>query len=133
MAYWWSTWIRFNRHSPICDRPHRSHRDLRVQTDDQRHVGAIGRQGGLRRMISATEILARSTLLIEDHLAASVPSVDIAQSFADTTVGLILDAALLRHPPFVVALETLRVLLAGMCVGIRLEVRGKGEAPRLGP
>jgi hypothetical protein len=84
-------------------------------------------------VISAAEILARSTLLVEDHFASDEPGPDIAQAFADTTIGVVLNAGLLRHPSCVVALETLRVLLAGMCVGMRLDIRGHDQPVRLGP
>jgi len=84
-------------------------------------------------MIAPADILPRTTLLVRDHLLANPAEVDVPRAFANTTVGVALDASQLVHPGFVVALETLRVLMAGMCVGMRVEVRGGGGPIRLGP
>ncbi len=84
-------------------------------------------------MITPAAILTRTTLLVQDHLLTNPADVDVPSAFAKTTVGVAVDSSLLEHPGFVVALETLRVLMAGMCVGLRLEVRGRDRAARLGP
>jgi hypothetical protein len=84
-------------------------------------------------MITADAILARTTLLVQDHLVLNPADVDVPGAFANTTVGLVVDSAQLEHCGFVVAMETLRVLLAGMCVGLRVEIRGRDRPARLGP
>jgi len=84
-------------------------------------------------MITPAAILPRTTLLVQDHLLLSPADVDIPSAFANTTVGLAVDTSQLNHPGVVVALETLRVLTAGMCVGLRVEIRGRDRPVRLGP
>jgi len=84
-------------------------------------------------MIRPPDILQRTTLLVRDHLQGDWVDDAVAKAFADSTVGVIVNAAMLEHRGFVVALECLRVLLAGMCVGMRLEIRGQDRRIVLQP
>jgi len=76
-------------------------------------------------MIGPADVLQRTTLLVRDHLQGDSAERAVAKAFSDSTVGVIVNATMMEHRGFVVALECLRVLLAGMCVGMRLEVRGQ--------
>lgn len=82
-------------------------------------------------MTSADAVLARTLLLARDHIPSSVSEQTIVDAFRGTTVGVVVAASNLTAPGFVVALETLRVLLAGLCVAIRIEVRGRDNAVTL--
>ena len=91
----------------------------------------------LPNLIGAGAVLPRTILLTRDHVPIDVADITIANAFNTTTIGLVVAAQNLAAPGFVVALETLRVLLAGMCVVTRVEVRGHevvaGLQPPFGP
>ena len=84
-------------------------------------------------MITSGDVLARTTLLVHDHVPANFSDASIARAFSESTVGVAVNTAMFEHPGYVVALESLRVLLAGMCVGMRVEVRGHDRPIDLKP
>jgi hypothetical protein len=84
-------------------------------------------------MIRPADVLQRTTLLVRDHLEIGSMEGDVPNAFSDATVGVVVNPAMLEHHGFVAALECLRVLLAGMCVGMRLEVRGPDRGVVLKP
>ena len=82
-------------------------------------------------MITPAAVLDRTIALTRDHVAMDVSNAVLAASFANSTVAVRIAAAQLQHRGFVTAVETLRVLLAGMCIGIRIEVVGRPVTPTL--
>src|SRR5439155_14966167 len=86
-----------------------------------------------REVIRPADVLQRTTLLVRDHMQGEAVDGAVAKAFGDSTVGVIVNAGMLEHRGFVVALECLRVLLAGLCVGMRLEIRGQDRGMALQP
>src|ERR1700730_3969951 len=84
-------------------------------------------------VIPAKDILERTVLLARDQVPPSVPDPEIVEAFTQTRVGIRLSTAVLESTGGVTALETLRVLLAGLCLPMRLEITGRDRATRLRP
>src|SRR5713101_5483218 len=84
-------------------------------------------------MTPASAILDRTTLLVRDHLVDGVDGDIVALAFSRTLVGVVVNADLLGFRGFASALETFRVLMAGMCIPMRVEVLGAVPQFRFGP